>query len=180
VLHALATIYVSTRDWNNAADIYEKLFKLVKDDQKEEYLLQVADSSLNAGRNRRALECYDKLSVSHRNDSHIWLGMAISALGVSDVTRAKSSAQKALSYQPDCVEAHIVVGCADYMNGKSLMALGTFIPLMEHEKFGSFASFMASRCYEKMGRADQALAAFKQAVDLNPDSPLIAMFMKKK
>jgi tetratricopeptide (TPR) repeat protein len=180
VLNALATIYVSTRDWNNAADMYEKLFKLAKDDQKEEYLLQVADSSLNAGRNRRALECYDKLSVSHRNDPHIWLGMAISALGMSDVSRAKSSAQKALSYQPDCVEAHIVVGCADYMNGKSLMALGAFIPLMQHEKFGSFASFMASRCYEKMGRADQALAAFKQAVDLNPDSPLVSMFINKK
>jgi tetratricopeptide (TPR) repeat protein len=180
VLHALAMIYVSTSDWNNAADTFEKLPDLVKADQQEEYLSRIADCSLNAGRYSRALECYDKLSVSRRNDSHIWLGMAISALGVSDVARAKTSAQKALTYQPDSVEAHMVMGCADYLNGKSLTALGTFIPLMDHEEFGSFASFMASRCYEKLGRTEQASTAFNQAAELNPDSPLVAMFVKKK
>jgi tetratricopeptide (TPR) repeat protein len=180
VLHSLAMIYVSSGDWNNAADTFEKLPSLVGADQQEDYLYRIADSSLNAGRYRRALECFDKLSVSRRNDFQIWLGMAISALGISDVSRAKTSAQKALSYKSDCVEAHIVIGCADYLNGKSLTALGTFIPLMEHGEFGSFASFMASRCYEKMGRPDQARIAFKQASELNPDSPLVAMFVNKK
>jgi tetratricopeptide (TPR) repeat protein len=180
VLHSLAMIYVSSGDWNNAADTFEKLLPLVGADQQEDYLYRIADSSLNAGRYHRALECFDKLSVSRRNDSHIWLGMAISALGISDISRAKTSAQKALSYQPDCIEAHIAGGCAEYLNGKYLTALGTFIPLMEHEEFGGFASFMASRCYEKMGRAEQANKAFNQAARLNPDSPLVAMFVNKK
>lgn len=180
VLHSLGMIYISSGDWNNAADTFEKLLPLVGANQQEEYLGRIADSSLNAGRYRRALECYDKLSVTRRNDSHIWLGMAISSLGISDISRAKTSAQKALSYQSDCIEAHMVIGCADYLNGKSLTALGTFIPLMEHKEFGGFASFMASRCYEKMGRIDQAQAAFKQAAQLSPDSPLVAMFVNKK
>jgi tetratricopeptide (TPR) repeat protein len=180
VLHSLAMIYVSNGDWNNAADTFEKLPPLVGADQQEDYLYQIADSSLNAGRYRRALECFDKLSVSRRNDSQIWLGMAISALGVSDISRAKTSAQKTLSYKSDCIEAHMIIGCADYLNGKFLMALGTFIPLMEHREFGGFASFMASRCYEKMGRADQAAEAFKKASEISPDSPLVAMFMNKK
>jgi tetratricopeptide (TPR) repeat protein len=180
VLHALGMVYISRGNWSDAADTFEKLHPLVGADLQEDYLYRIAETSLNAGRYRRALECFDTLSVSRRNDSHVWIGMAMSSLGVSDISRAKTSAQKALSYQPDCVEAHIVIGCVDYMNNKSLTALGTFVPLMEHKEFGGFASFMASRCYEKMGRSDQAQAAFKQAAQLNPDSPLVAMFVNKK
>jgi tetratricopeptide (TPR) repeat protein len=180
VLHALATTYISSGDWNNAADTYEKLPALVEADKQEECLYSIADSSLNAGRYRRALECFDKLSVTRRNDSRVWLGLAVSALGVSDITRAKTCAQKALSINSGCVEARMVGGCADYLNGKYLTALESFIPVMNHEEFGGFASFMASRCYEKLGRSDQAQATFKKAAELNPKSPLVAMFLNKK
>jgi tetratricopeptide (TPR) repeat protein len=180
ILHALAMTYVAVGNWNNAADTFERLPALVGEDQQEEYLYRIADSSLNAGRYRRALECFDKLSVTRRNDFQVWLGMAISSLGVSDSSRAKICAQKALSFNSDCVEAQMVGGCADYLSGKPMMALGTFMPLMNHEKFGGFASFMASRCYEKMGRSEQAAAAFKKASELNPQSPLVAMFLNAK
>ena len=179
-LKSLAMIYVTGNDWNNAADTFERLYSVASEDKQQDCLYQVASSSLNAGRYHRALECFDKLSVYRRNDYQVWLGMAISSLGLSDAARAKNCAQKALSYKPDCLEAQMVVGCADYVGGKYLTSLTSFMPLMGHTEYGAFASFMASRCYEKLGRSEQAAAAFKKAAELNPDSPLVAMFLDKK
>ncbi len=179
ILNALAMTYVFCGDWNNAADAFEKLLSLAEANKQEEYLYWVADSSVNAGRFRRALECFDQLSVCRRKDPQIWLGMAEAALGVSDIQRARTCAQKALSFRTDCFEAQMVLGCANYLDGKYLTALESFIPLMNQEELGGFASFMAGRCYWKLGRVAQAQAALEKAAQLNPQSPLVAMFLNE-
>jgi tetratricopeptide (TPR) repeat protein len=178
ILRSLAMTYVFRGDWADAADTFEKLLSCTADAEKQaDYLYWVADSSLNAGRFRRALECFDTLSVSRRKDADIWLGMAQSALGVSDIPRAKTCAQKATSLRANFLEARVVLGCADYLDGKYLTALESFMPLMRNESFGGFASFMAGRCYQKLGRDVQSQKAFEKAVQLNPQSPLVAMFL---
>ncbi len=64
ILRALAMTYVFRGDWAEAADTIEKvLLCAAETDRQADYLYWVADSSLNAGRFRRALECFDKLSV---------------------------------------------------------------------------------------------------------------------
>ncbi|MBM4103421.1 MAG: tetratricopeptide repeat protein [Planctomycetes bacterium] len=178
ILRSLAMTYVFRGDWAAAADTFEKvLLCAAETDRQADYLYWVADSSLNAGRFRRALECFDKLSVVRRKDADVWLGMAQSAMGISDIKRAKICAQKALSFRNDCFEAQTVIGCADYLDGKYLTALESFIPLANNESLGGFASFMAGRCYQKLGRDVQATMAFEKAVRLNPQSPLVAMFL---
>jgi tetratricopeptide (TPR) repeat protein len=180
ILRALAMTYVFRGDWAEAAYTFEKLLSCTTNaDKQADCLYWVADSSLNAGRFQRALECFDKLSVSRRKDAGVWLGMAQSAMGISDIPRAKTCAQKALSYQADCFEAQMVIGCADYLDGKYLTALKSLMPLMDNENLGGFASFMAGRCYQKLGRDAQAKTAFEKAVQLNPQSPLVAMFLNR-
>lgn len=180
ILQSLAMTYVFRGDWTEAADTFEKLLSCTTNtDKQADYLYWVADSSLNAERFGRALECFDKLSVYRRKDADVWLGMAQSALGVSDIQRAKTCAQKALSFRNDCFEAQMVIGCADYLDGKYLMALESFMPLGNNESLGGFASFMAGRCYQKLGRDVRAKTAFEKAVQLNPQSPLVAMFLNK-
>ena len=180
ILRSLAMTYVFRGDWAEAADTFEKvLLCAAETDRQADYLYWVADSSLNAGRFRRALECFDKLSVGRRKDADVWLGMAQSAMGISDIQRAKTCAQKALSFRNDCFEAQMVIGCADYLDGKYLTALKSFMPLMDNESLGGFASFMAGRCYQRLGRDAQAKRAFEKAVQLNPQSPLVAMFLNE-
>jgi tetratricopeptide (TPR) repeat protein len=179
ILHTLAMTYMSCNRWSDAADVFEKLLTCAKPDKQQDYLYWTATTNLNAGRFRRALECFDQLSVSRRKDPEIWLGIAQSALGISDINRAKTCAQKALFFKADCSDAKMVLGCADYLDGKYMTALQSFNSMTRDEKFGGFASFMAGRCYLKLGRTAPAQAAFEKAIRLNPQSPLVAMFLKE-
>lgn len=175
---SLATLYISRGNWGNAAAVYEKAMAAADESAKEELLLKLANSSFNAGRFRTALNSYDQLSISQRNNPDVWLGLAQSALGVSDVKRARYAAGKAMSLVDNCIEAKLVLGCANYLDGKYLTALESFNPLTADEKVGGFASFMAGRCYMKLGRDRQAQAAFDKATQIAPENPLVSLFLK--
>lgn len=179
-MQSLATLYISGGDWANAADVYAKALAIAEESDKEDFLQKLATCSFNAGRFRAALDSYDTLSLSQRNNADIWLGMAQSALGVSDAKRARYAAQKTLSLKNDCIEAQLVLGCADYLDGKYLTAMGSFNQLSEDDKVGGFATFMVGKCYQKLGRTKQAQAAFDRVTQTAPDSPLVAMFLNEK
>ncbi|MEN6309056.1 MAG: tetratricopeptide repeat protein [Anaerohalosphaeraceae bacterium] len=176
---SLATVYVAGSDWQNAADTYEKLLVSATDKQKEECLQMLASCSLNAGQFRKALHAYDKLSVIRRDDPDVWLGMSQAALGTSDLKRARYSAQKSLSLKQDGPQADAILGSADYLDKKYLSALERFNRLSGDPQVGGFASFMAGRCYLKLGRITQAQTAFDKALQISPESPLVALFMKQ-
>ncbi|MBN2512320.1 MAG: tetratricopeptide repeat protein [Sedimentisphaerales bacterium] len=178
-MSSLATLYVAGGQWQNAADIYDKLLSVADDKQKEVYLHLLASCSLSAGQYRNALHAFDKLSVIRRNDPDVWLGMAQAALGASDLKRARYSAQKALSYKQDCPQAGAILGSADYLDKKYLSALERFTRLSGDPQVGGFACFMSGRCYLKMGRTEQAQAAFDKAVQVCPESPLAALFINQ-
>jgi len=179
VMSALALIYVAGGQWQDAADIYDKLVEMANDQQKETYLRLLASCSLSAGQYRDALGAFDKLSVMRRSDPDVWLGMAQAALGMADLKRARYSAQKALSYKHDCPQADAILGSADYLDKKYLSALERFTRLSGDPQVGGFACFMAGRCYLKMGRMEQAQAAFDKAVQICPESPLAALFINQ-
>jgi len=152
---------------------------MADESQKENYLRLLASCSLSAGQYRDALNAFDKLSVMRRSDPDVWLGMAQAALGMSDLKRARYSAQKALSYKHQCPQADAILGSADYLDKKYLSALERFTRLSGDPQVGGFACFMAGRCYLKMGRMEQAQAAFDKAIQIYPESPLAALLMNQ-
>lgn len=176
---SLATVYIAGGDWQNAADTYEKLVASATGKQKEEYLQMLASCSLNAGRYREAMQTYDKLSVLRRDDPDVWLGMSQAALGISDLKRARYSAQKTLSLRHDYAQAEAILGSVDYLDKKYLTALERFNRLTGDSQVGGFACFMAGRCYLKLGRTAQAQDAFDKALQVCPESPLVALLMKQ-
>jgi tetratricopeptide (TPR) repeat protein len=178
-LQSLAMLYISSGNWASAADTYEKAMAVADASETENYLQRLASCSFNAARFRTALDSYDKLSVLRRDDPDIWLGIAQSALGVSNLKRARYAAQKTLSLKNDCDEARLVLGCADYLDGKYLTALESFNKLVTDDKAGSFATFMVGRCYLKLGRTKQAQAAFDKATLTAPESPLVSIFLNE-
>jgi len=179
-MQSLATLYVSSGNWANAADVYAKMVAMAAESDKEEVLQKFATCSFNAGRFRVALDSYDKLSLSQRDNADVWLGMAQSALGVSDVKRARNAARKVMSLVDNSIEAQLVLGCANYLDGKYLTSLELFNRLSADDKAGGFATFMAGKCYQKLGRTKQAQAAFDRATQTAPDSPLVSMFLNEK
>ncbi len=177
IMQPLADYYVIQKQWAAAMEIYDSLVQK-SPFINEDYLNKLAMCSFNAGRYDKALGCYDQLSVLRRNDPQIWLKMAQSALGAGAAERAILCADKTLQMNPACTEAVAVIGCADYLNKRYDKAIATFAQLIMDDKLGGFAWFMTGRCYAQLGKTTLAQNAFDRAQQMNPDSCLVAMFVK--
>lgn len=173
--------YVALRKWKKAAAKFEQLLAQCQQ-QTTQYnvvLRSLAMCSFNAENYGGALTCYDKLSVVYRDDPEIWLGMAQSALGVDDPQRSIHCAQKALQYNPSWPRAYAVLGSALYMKGRYEQSLDAFHQITGDDEFAGFAWFMTGRCYRQLGQTVQANSAFDRAEQLDPNSELVTLFLKK-
>ena len=181
ILEPAGYAYVSLKRWNEAAEKFEELLTQCEPETTHYnvVLRSLAMCSFNAENYGRALTCYDRLSVAYRDDPQIWIGMAQSALGVDDTTRAGYCANKALKFKPAWPKAYAVLGSALYMKGDYQQSLDTFSKITADDEFAAFAWFMSGRCYRQLGQAVQADNAFEQAEQLDPENELITMFLKR-
>jgi tetratricopeptide (TPR) repeat protein len=181
ILSPCAYGYLAMNQWADAARMFEKLLVYHKDDKVHYYatLRSLATCSFHAGRYRRAMACYDELSVAFRDDASVWLNMARCALGADDADQAIHYARKALKYQPDSPGAIAVLGSTCYLKGDYEQSLDHFSRLTGDEALAGFAWFMTGRCCQQLGRAEQASAAYQRARDVDPESELMTLFLKQ-
>jgi tetratricopeptide (TPR) repeat protein len=173
--------YMAQGQWARAAEKFELLQELNQQNPEHHQvtLRSLAVCSFNAENFGRALACYDTLSGIYRDDPEIWLGMAQSALGLGDTTRAIRCAEKTLQLEPSRAKAYAVLGSAQYMKGDYERSLAAFSKITGHEDYAAIAWFMSGRCYRQTGQIVQAEKAFEKAEQLNPDNELIRMYLKK-
>ncbi len=181
ILEPCAYAYLAEGQWQQAADKFEQLLPLYKQDldRYNTTMRSLALALFNAGRYGQALVYYDKLSVVYRQDADIWLMMAHSAMGVDDAKRALQCAQQALKYHPSWASAYAVSGCARYFLGEYEQAVQDYAKIINHEELGAFAWFMTGRCYQQLGQPIQANAAYERAETINPNNELIKSFLKR-
>lgn len=178
VLEALGYSYVALKDWRRAAETFEKLLNLVKDDARSETVLEtVAQCTFNAGQYAQSLTYYDRLSVMRRDDAEVWLNMAQAAMGADRVDRAADNARRALALKPGWTQAYAVLGAAQYLKGDYTEALRSFAYLRGDEELAGFGWFMTGRCYAQLNQTAKAQAAYQQASSRNTVSPLVSHFL---
>ena len=181
ILEPCAYGYIALGKWDLASRAFEKLLPHHKNDKVRYYstLRSVAMCSMNCGRYDRAMACYDELSVPFREDADIWLSMAQCALGADDAEQAVYYAQKALKYEPMLPKAYAVMGSSYYLKADYNRSLDTFNRITADDQLGGFSWFMVGRCYQQLGYAEQADAAYKRAHEFDPESELMKVFLKK-
>ncbi|MCD6392760.1 MAG: tetratricopeptide repeat protein [Planctomycetes bacterium] len=172
---ALAYCYITDEQWTEAIGIFEKISRTVDGEKKTACLQMLALCCMNAGEYGRAVTYYDKLSVSQRDNEEIWLQMSQAALGAGAAKRASACAARALSLRPGWADAIAVQGCAQYLESDYDAAVETFGRITANRKMGGFAWLMSGRCYQQLGRKDQADWAYDKASRLNPESRLAVL-----
>ncbi|MBL7214456.1 MAG: tetratricopeptide repeat protein [Phycisphaerae bacterium] len=181
VLEPSGYAYVALRRWSKAAEKFEELL-IQCEPETTHYnvvLRSLAMCSFNAENYDRALTCYDRLSVVYRDDPEIWIGMAQSALGLDDMTRAVYCANRVLKFKSGWAKAYAVLGSALYLKADYERSLDTFDKITTDDEYAAFAWFMTGRCYRQLGQTIQANSAFERAEQLDPDNELITMFLKR-
>jgi tetratricopeptide (TPR) repeat protein len=178
---ALGYCYVFSGQWREGAEIFNKLIEQCQDEQKKKLYLQVAAfCSVNCAQYDRAVNCYNELSVEERDNAEIWVKMGQAALGAGAAERAFMCGERALALQPGDVDAIALVGCAQYSMGDYTAAIKNFEKITSDEKNGGISWLMRARCYEQLGRKDEAGQAYKKALEIEPHSELGDFLAKGK
>ena len=178
IIEALGYCYITSRQWSQAARMFEKLVADSTDAQKNDYIQLLAMCSMNAGEYGKATSYYNQLSVEQRDNPELWLQMGQAALGADSPARALTCANRALTLRPAWEDAIALKGCALYLSGDYSSAVENFEKITSKQNYGGFAWFMLARCYQQFGETAQARKAYEKAFDLNPESKLITLLAK--
>jgi tetratricopeptide (TPR) repeat protein len=173
IAESLGYCYVFAGRWDEAAEIFTELSERCTQQQNKKLYLQVAAlCGINSGGYGTAVNCYNQLAVTERDNPQLWLKLGRAALGAGAADRAFECGRKALKLQPGLAEAIALVGCAQYVGGDYDDAIEDFERIATDNEYGSFSWLMRARCYERLGRVGKAGLAYQKALEMNPNSEL--------
>jgi tetratricopeptide (TPR) repeat protein len=193
VEESLAYCYMFGEKWVQGAALFEKMaarldetvidekdtVKVAENEQRKKlYIRTAAVCNMSSGQYARAVACYEKLSISDRENEEIWVKMGQAALGAGMMERALWCGEKARALRPGYADAVIVIGCALYRSGNYSEAEKIFGTITSDAAAGGFAWVMRARCYEKLGQTDLAESAYKKALKLDPEGELVDYLAK--
>ncbi len=133
-------------------------------------LKELGEKYLVAGNMEQALKYLGDAEKKTPNDPQIQydFGLAYGAMRQPDKSLAYF--QKALALKPDYPEAHNAMGALHAEQGRSEEAREAFNRALAVPTYKTpyFAHFNLGRLYEKEGNLTQAIAEYREAVNLNP------------
>jgi tetratricopeptide (TPR) repeat protein len=116
VFSRLADLYAQIGDWHACAAAASSAWHLHPEDNQPLRLLALSAEREN--RMKDAVEYYRLLSGRAADDPSILLALAQASLAAGDSALAHQSAERTLALQPDCGEAHAILGLIDLAQGK--------------------------------------------------------------
>ena len=172
IAESLGYCYIFAGRWDEAAKIFTELSVRCTQQKKNLYLQVAALCGMNSGGYGTAVNYYDRLTVTERDNPQVWLKLGQAALGAGAADRAFECGRKVLSLQPGSAEAIALIGCAQYVSGNYTVAITEFEKIATDDKYGAFSWLMRARCYGRLGKVVKAKLAYKKALEMNPNSEL--------
>ena len=125
---------------------------------------------LAAGKAKEAKEVLAELSKSYPEEADIYLFLAIASLRLRDVPGAEIAIRRALSLNPDHVEARTLVGWIDLEVRRDYAgAVGEYSRVVELRPDWPEAHNNLGVARKKRGDLEQAVASFNRALELRGD-----------
>ncbi|MDD5010784.1 MAG: tetratricopeptide repeat protein, partial [Phycisphaerae bacterium] len=179
LLEMLGSCYVLTKQWGKAAEIHERLYSQSDDaEEQTRYLKTMAIAAENDGDYDAAFNYYSMLTSQDKNNARLWFSMGQAALGADLLSEAIVCSRKVLALSPNMKEAWLLSGSANYKKGNYLEAAEDFQKAADVPEKAEFALLMTGRCYEKLGKDEQAKIAYKRAGQFGTNSELQRLLAK--
>jgi len=168
----LASAQFQNKDYRDAADNIEKIFKDPAFAQRADLALTQGESYLQINKLSDARASFEKATTLSPGNTSAWLSLGKVALQMADLRRAEISAKRAISLDAAKSEAHLLLGYVRLRQNKLNESLGCFQKASALDPRDSTSVCMIGLIYEKSGQEQKAMSYYAQALKLEPNDEL--------
>jgi len=123
VLSRLAALHAQLGDWHSCASAASSAWHLHPEDDHSLRLL--AQAAEHENRPKEAMDYYRLLSGRASDDPAVLLALAQTSLAAGEPDQARQAAEQTLALQPDCGQAHAVLGLVELEKGEEEKAFAS-------------------------------------------------------
>lgn len=132
------------------------------------YLLAMGDCYMDLGQAHQAKRAYEKVGQEQPLNPIIWTRLAQAALARNRFEEADQYAQRALTLNPDLVEALMVKGYIALHQEDAQQAVTYFGQCVRLESGDAVAHCLLGQAQEKAGNPAEAAASYQRALKIRP------------
>jgi len=176
-LNALAQFYEQTKDWKNAAATWKQMLPLVQETGTLKRYL--ARDLLFSDKEDEALAAYREIAAEEPKDAQVQLRIAEIYMQKKDFTQARAAFAKAKALDGGNIEVaydEVTLLEAEGKPAEAISALKTLVDASAKKQANEEDKRVRSKLldrlgflYRAQGQYPQAIAAFKQVADADPD-----------
>ncbi len=134
--------------------------------------IMMGNSYLALKRPRQARDAYRTATVIEPEEPRAWSSLAKATMALGDLTGTVRAARRALDVGGECLEATTLLGYALLRQGRAAEAKRLLAGAVASYPKDPVLLCTLGRCYEALGRDDQAVACYENVLQSHPDHTL--------
>ena len=134
--------------------------------------IMLGDCHLALNRPRQARTALQTATRIAPKTAKIWNALAKAALAVGDIPGAMSAAHKAVTLGGESLETAVVMAYGLMRQGRPLEAIKILDAAAQQHGEDPMVLCMLGRCYDALGRIEQANSCYRKALQNDPKHPL--------
>ena len=142
--------------------------------------IMMGNSYLALKRPRQARDAYRTATVIEPKEPRAWSSLAKAAMALGDLNGTVQAARRALDLGGECLEATTLLGYALLRQGRAAEARQVLAGAVASHPKDPVLLCTLGRCYEALGRNDQAVACYENVLQSHPDHALAKALVGKQ
>jgi Flp pilus assembly protein TadD len=173
----LAMAFYFNGQYREASVELERVMKDEAHANRADLVMALGECKLQLNQARDARDTFDRATQLAPANVGAWLGLAKATLRLNDDRRAELALRKALSVQAGSSEAHLLLGYLRLRQDRLTDALAAFQKASLLDRADTVSLCMTGFALEKLGRSDEAIRFYADALKIKPNDELAARLM---
>ena len=180
ITESLAFALLDAERPGEAVKLFEKLRQQARQENRQldwSYHLAMGDCYLKLGRFHQAQRCFEHVSNHDSTNPAVWTRLSQTALARNDLDTAHKYASRALAIKPDFADGLIALAYINFQRRQYLQAEQIIRRALAADSQNAMAYCLLGQILQARGSGEQAVACYRQALQLDPRNSLAKKLM---
>jgi tetratricopeptide (TPR) repeat protein len=165
------------KEYRESAVVLTRLLQEPDYTSRPDLQTTLAECQFQLGHFKDARDCYEIATKLDPGSAGTWLGLAKCAMQMNDVRRTELSLKKCIAIDPGAAESRLLLGYLRLKQERYEDALAEFSKVSNDDHNDTLSLCMIGYILEKLGRNDEAIHYYGQALKIKPDDELATKLM---